>query len=94
MKIDPQLRARMRGPFVTSLVLLLLLGVNVLLGTTQPFAASGYVEMGIAGVMVAIVLLFSMEVVHDAPLLRLFSVLGFFWVALLFGLTALDYLSR
>lgn len=94
MRIDPELRRQLRVPLIASMALLILLGINVLLGLTVPFAAAGYVEIGIAGIMVAIVLLFTMEVRHDPGLIRLFSVLGFFWVALLFGLTSLDYLSR
>ena len=94
MKIDPEIRQHMRVPLITMVVLLVLLGINVLLGTTVPFPAAGYVEMGIAAVMVAIVLLFSMEVIEDPPLIRLFSVLGFFWLAILFGLTVVDYLGR
>ncbi len=94
MKLDPVIRAHMRVPFIASLALLALLGINVLLGLLVPFAGAGYVEMAVATVMVCIVLLFTMEVLDDPPLIRLFSVLGFFWVAILFGLTAADYLSR
>ena len=35
--------------------------------------------------MVALILLVSMEVIHEPPLIRLFSGLGFFWVAILVG---------
>ena len=88
------MKGAMREPIVTTVVLLALLGVSVLLATTRIVPGAGYIEMGIAGVMVTIVLLFSMEIRREAPLVRLFSVLGFFWVAILFGLTMLDYLTR
>ena len=44
--------------------------------------------------MVATVLLFSMEVRKEPPLTRVFSLLGFCWVAVLFGMTLIDYLTR
>jgi len=44
--------------------------------------------------MVALILLVSMEVLKEPPLVKLFSVLGFFWVAILVGMTLTDYLAR
>ena len=92
--IDPKVREVMRGPVITTGVLLALLAVEVLLAMTTPFRAAGYVELGIAAVMVVIVLTFSMELTHAPPLVRLFSILGFFWLAILFGITMIDYLTR
>ena len=94
LRIDPQVRQHMRVPFLSSLALLALLGVNVLLGTIVPFAGAGYVEIAVAALMVAIVLLVSMEVIHEPGLVRIFSLAGFFWLAIMFGLTAVDYVSR
>ena len=92
--VDPKVREVMRGPVITTGVLLCLLAVEVLLAMTTPFAACGYVEIGIAAVMVVIVLTYSMELTHAPPLIRLFSILGFFWLAILFGITMIDYLTR
>ena len=92
--IDPKVREVMRGPVITTAVLLCLLAAEILLATTTPFPACGYVELGIAAVMVVIVLAFSMELTHAPPLVRLFSILGFFWLAILFGITMIDYLTR
>ena len=92
--IDPKIREVMRGPVITTGVLLCLLAAEVLLAMTTPFPACGYVELGIAAVMVIIVLTFSMELAHAPPLVRLFSILGFFWLAILFGITMIDYLTR
>ena len=92
--IDPKVREVMRGPVITTGVLLCLLAVEVLLAMTTPFRACGYFELGIAAVMVVIVLTFSMELTHAPPLIRLFSILGFFWLAILFGITMIDYLTR
>ncbi len=92
--IDPKTREVMRGPVITTGVLLCLLAVNLVLGTTIPFAWAGYAEIGVAAIMVMIVLAFSMELMHASPLVRLFSILGFFWLAILFGITMIDYLTR
>ena len=88
--LDPKTREVMRGPAITTAVLLALLGAEVLLALTTPFAACGYVEIAIAAVMVVIVLTYSMELTHAPPLIRLFSILGFFWLAILFGITMTD----
>ena len=88
------LRRRLRTPVLTFLALLALLAVNVGLGATQPFAYAWAVELAVAGAMAAIVLLVSMEVLKEPPLIRLFAGLGFFWVAILLGMTLTDYLAR
>ena len=44
--------------------------------------------------MVAIVILFAMEALKDPPITRLFAAIGFFWVAILFALTMVDYATR
>jgi cytochrome c oxidase subunit 4 len=92
--MSPELKHHLRTPLLTMLALLSLLGVNVLLGI---FFISGHawiIEMIIAATIVAIVILFAMEVVKDPPIIRLFAGLGFFWVAILFSLTMVDYATR
>ena len=44
--------------------------------------------------MIAMTLIFSMEAIHDPPLIRFFSALGFCWVGILFTMTMVDYLTR
>ncbi len=88
------LRRHMRKPVLTCLALLALLAVNVALGVTVPFAYTWALEMAVVSVMVALILLVSMEVRTEPPLVKLFSVLGFFWVAILVGMTLTDYLAR
>jgi cytochrome c oxidase subunit 4 len=87
-------RRRLRTPFLTFLALLALLAVNVTLGASLPFAHVWIVELAVVGLMVAIILLVSMEVRKEPPLIRLFSGLGFFWVCILFGMTLTDFLAR
>lgn len=89
-----RLRRRMRTPVLTFLALLGLLAVNVTLGATLPFAHVWALELAVVGAMVSIILLVSMEVRKEPPLIRLFSGLGFFWVCIMVGMTLTDYLAR
>ncbi len=84
----------MRTPAISFVALLSLLAVNVALGATLPFHNVWMVEAAVALCMVLVVLLVSMEVWRDTPLIRLFSMLGFFWVLMLFTMTLTDYLGR
>ncbi|WP_245524164.1 oxidase [Methylobacterium nonmethylotrophicum] len=84
----------MREPVLTACALLIMLGVNVALGATLPFPHVWIVELIVAGLMVATILAFSMEVRREPPLVRLFACIGFVWVAILFAMTLVDYLSR
>ena len=94
-KLERQLLWKsLRTPAITFVVLLLLLATNVVLGATLPFHSAYVVEAVVTACMVLVVLLVSMEVVHEPPLVRLFSGLGFFWLAIMFGMTLVDYLSR
>lgn len=88
------LKRRLRTPILTFLALLGLLAVNVTLGATLPFAHVWALELVVVGLMAAIILLVSMEVLKEPPLIRLFSGLGFFWVCILVGMTLTDYLGR
>ncbi len=84
----------MRPPALSFVILMLLLGVNVTLGATLPFTWAYIIEGVVVVCMVLTVLLVSMEVLHEPPLMRLFAGLGFFWVAIMFTMTLVDYLSR
>lgn len=90
--VNGELRARLRTPALVWVALLLLLG---LLSAVGLFAPGWWViEFACLAVMVSLVLVFSMEMTRHQPIVRLFSVLGFFWVAILFGMTMIDYLTR
>lgn len=84
----------LRTPVLTFLALMALLAVNVALGATLPFGHVWIVELGIVTIMAAIIILVSMEVMHERPLVKLFAGIGFFWVAILFAMTLTDYLAR
>ncbi len=85
---------RMDLPVRCFVGLLLLLATNVMFGVWRPFAEVWILEILVLLAMIVIVLLFSMEIVKEPPLIRLYSVLGFCWVAILFGMTLIDYLTR
>jgi cytochrome c oxidase subunit 4 len=88
------LRHHMRTPVLAFIALLALLGINGALGVFVPFQNVWAVEAAIAVTMVLIVLAFTMELVEEPPVLPLFTLISFFWVAILFSLTLLDYLTR
>ena len=91
----PDVRRHLRMPFLAFIGLLLLLGINTALAFLAPdWPWSWIVQVLVAAVMVTIVILFSMEVIEQPPIIRLFSGLGFFWVAILFGLSMVDYATR
>ena len=85
---------RLRVPVLTFLALLALLAVNVTLGATLPFAHVWALELLVVTVMAATIILVSMEVLHEPPLVKLFAGIGFFWVTILFAMTLTDYAAR
>lgn len=88
------LARHLRTPVLTFLALLTLLAVNVALGATLPFEKVWIVELLVVTAMAALVILVSMEVIREKPLVRLFAGIGFVWVAILFAMTLTDYLAR
>jgi cytochrome c oxidase subunit 4 len=56
--------------------------------------ANDVVALGIAVTKATLVLLFFMHVRHSTRMTALTAVAGFFWLAILFGLTIADYASR
>ena len=89
-----EFRHRMRQPLITFCVVMSFLAVNALTGWLQPFPHVWILNLCVLFVMIAITLVFSMEAIHDPPLIRFFSALGFCWVGILFTMTMIDYLTR
>lgn len=89
-----ELRHHLREPVLTFVALLVFLAINIALGWLQPFPHAWLVELPIMVLMIATVLLFSMEVIEEPSLVRFFSMLGFCWVGILFTMTLIDYLTR
>ena len=84
----------LRTPVITMLALLLMLGLIVLLGVWRPFQAAWMIEAAVTVVMLGTVIVASMELMQEPPIIRFFSLIGFFWVAILFAMTLLDYVTR
>ena len=82
-------------PYLLSwLVLLLLLGVSVFtaylpLGSWHPLA-----NFGIAALQATIVFAVFMRLREPPAIKQVFALGGFFWLIFLFGLGAIDYLTR
>ena len=95
---DPAARrvlwTRMRVPVFAFVATFALLAVNVALGAAIPSRTASFIEIGIMVCMILTVLLFSMEVREESPLLRFFAAIGFAWVGILLLMTTLDYVSR
>jgi cytochrome c oxidase subunit 4 len=92
--MPPELKRQLRTPLMTMLTLLVLLGVNIVLGVFFITGTMWIAEVAIAAAMVATVIIVAMEVHKEPPLIQLFSGLGFFWVAILFTLIMVDYVTR
>ena len=88
------LRSRLGKPLRTLVILLLLLGLIVLLGAWLPFKQAWMLEFAATVTMVLTVLVVSMELLQEPPIIRFFAIVGFFWVLILFTMTLVDYLTR
>ncbi len=85
---------RMDIPFRVFGGLILSLGTMVMFGATTPASWIWMLEVAVLLVMVVVTMLYSMEVKDDLPLMRMWSVVGFAWLCILFGMVLIDYLTR
>ena len=85
---------QMRVPTYAFIALLVGLAGIVGIGAWIPSHWGSIVEFALMVAMVLTILLFSMEVSDEPPLLRFFSALGFVWLGTLFAMTMVDYLTR
>ena len=79
---------------VVWLSLLLLLAANIGVAYLRLGVFAPVVHIGVAVTMAAIVLLIFMELDRGLPLFWVFAGAGFFWLAILFALTGIDYWTR
>ena len=86
--------AHMRVPAFAAASLLCFLVCIILLGTIVPGRTASFIEAALAICMILTVLLFSMEVREQAPLMRLYASFGFAWLTILAGMTMVDYWTR
>lgn len=71
-----------------------LLVVTVLIAEVNLGALNFPVAIGIATVKAVLIMMFFMHVRYGTPLIWLIAGAGYFWLAILFGLTLADYLTR
>lgn len=83
-----------RTYFVIFGLLMLLLVVTVGASFLHLGAWAPVVAMLIATVKGALIVLFFMHVLHEEPLLKLFSVAGFLWLGILLAFLISDYRTR
>jgi cytochrome c oxidase subunit IV len=74
--------------------LLLLLVATVAVAQTDLGPWNFPTAVGIASAKALLILLFFMHVRYSEPLIWLVAGAGFFWLAILFGLTLADYFTR
>jgi cytochrome c oxidase subunit IV len=79
---------------VNYLALLLLLVLSAGASFAPLGAWQAPVALIIAATKMALVFLFFMQLRYRSGLVRVFAVAGFFWLALIGGLTFADYLTR
>ena len=89
-----RIREAMRVPIITFVVLIVCLAIIVLLGWFAPSRTASFIEFGLTLCMIGTVLLFSMEVWKEVPILRFYSFLGFCWLSVLLIMTMVDYTTR
>jgi caa(3)-type oxidase subunit IV len=82
------------GPLAVWFALILLLIATVSSAYIPLGIFNGIINMTIAGIKVALVVLFFMEVRTSSPLIRLASMAGLFWLILMFSLAGADYFTR
>lgn len=74
------------------LMVLLVLTIIVSMVNLGPLAP--LVALIIASTKAILVILYFMHVLEQPPLVKFFVSIGFFWLAILIGLTLSDYLTR
>jgi len=80
--------------FLVFAALLILTLATVLVAEVNLGIFNDVVALGIAVTKATLVLLFFMHIRHSTRMTVLTAVSGFFWLAILFGLTIADYASR
>jgi cytochrome c oxidase subunit 4 len=83
-----------RTYYLVFIALLVLLAATVGVAQFHLGPAGFFAAASIAGVKALLILLFFMHVRDSKPLIWLFAAAGFFWLAILLGLTFSDYLTR
>lgn len=76
------------------LILLALFGANAFLAFVHLGAANATIHMSVAGIMIALLVLFFMDFRRYTALLKLAACAGVLWLLFMFALTGADYFTR
>lgn len=55
---------------------------------------NGVINLGIAAIKALLVMVFFMQLKSDRPVIRIFAGAAFLWLAILMGLSLVDFLAR
>ena len=83
-----------RTYFLVYLALMLLLAATIGVAMIDLGPLNWLIAVSIAVVKAVLVILFFMHVRASRQAVRIFVIAGFFWLAILIGLTLTDYLTR
>jgi cytochrome c oxidase subunit 4 len=84
-----------KGSYVTIFLLLMMLtAITVFAAYLNLGVFNATVALGIAGLKATLVVLYFMHVKYSSRLTKLTVMSGFFFLAILFGLTMIDYSAR
>lgn len=92
--LQTALRPPWREPVLTAAVMVALLAVNLILANLPLGRLGSALIVAFAGVQAALVLWVTMEVRRGEGLLKLFALFGLFFVAVMFAISLIDYLTR
>jgi cytochrome c oxidase subunit 4 len=82
---------QLAGVYLTLLALLVLTATATLL---PPGFWSAPISLGIASAKSILIFVYFMRLRERSGLIRLFALVGVFWLAILMGLTLVDFLTR
>jgi cytochrome c oxidase subunit 4 len=82
------------GPALVWLILLALLAVSIASAFLPLASLNTTLNLLIAAVMIALLMIYLMDLRHANALLRILAGAGLFWTLFMFALTFADYLTR
>lgn len=86
--------ASTRPYWMTAIALFVLLSLSIVTALVNLGGATTVVALGIAAVKVSLVATFFMHLKSRGGTMRIFAAAGMFWIAILIGLTLMDYAAR
>lgn len=88
------LRPPWREPVLIAAVMIALLAVNLVLANLPLGWPGSLLIVAVAGIQAGLVLWYAMEVRREEGLVKLFALIGLFFVTVMFAVSLTDYLTR